>query len=99
MAYIKKEQVLYHIEKLYDVLPLPDSCRHIIASLKAYIKGAPTEDIVEVKHGEWIKNVVEKDGIHRPTFICSECGKRRFVLADYNFCPNCGAKMDGRSDT
>jgi rubrerythrin len=52
-------------------------------------------DYAEVKHGEWIKKVVEKHGIYRPTFICSKCGKRRFVLADYNYCPNCGARMDG----
>lgn len=55
------------------------------------IDDAPTIDAVEVVHGEWIKY---EDG----TTVCSNCG---FTLEDwiqgvfYNFCPNCGAKMDG----
>ena len=66
-----------------------------VDDFETVIKELPIADVEEVKHGEWIKKVVEKHGIHRPILICSKCNKRRFVLADYNFCPNCGAKMDG----
>jgi len=38
------------------------------------------------KHGKWNK-------IHWKAFRCSECNR----LSEYNtnFCPNCGAKMEG----
>lgn len=48
----------------------------------------PTADVVEVVHGEW------KREQNRRT--CSYC---EFVYYDngglFNYCPNCGAKMDG----
>lgn len=65
------------------------------------VKNAPTinpDDLV--KHGEWM--------IRGGRFRCSECdskallkedggsgGFREFVQVKSNYCPNCGAKMDG----
>ena len=49
----------------------------------------PTVDAVEVVHGRWV--------CLEPImclFICSECGQR-IVSESFNYCPNCGAKMDG----
>ena len=52
----------------------------------------PADAAVAV-HGRWIE---EHDYLK-----CSECGvmvKRNFVffdIGDWNFCPNCGARMDG----
>ena len=52
------------------------------------INDTPTADVVEVKHGHWIKRGNEKK--------CSVCG---FIYYsnndDWNGCPNCLAKMDG----
>ena len=56
-----------------------------------------TEEIGYVKHGEWIP-----DKVNEPTkfFYCSEC-KGLIQLSHYaykcyyNYCPTCGAKMDG----
>ena len=43
----------------------------------------------EPKTGEWIDDgCIEK---------CSQCGERR-EFPHWDFCPNCGAKMDGDSD-
>lgn len=57
-------------------------------------KDTPAADVTPVVHGEWITI----DGISR----CSECG----YIPAYDsaiddlfyspYCPNCGAKMDGR---
>lgn len=38
--------------------------------------------------GRWISN-------HDGSWNCSECGLRVLVYAKGNFCPNCGAKMEG----
>jgi rubrerythrin len=51
-------------------------------------------DAVEVVHGRWI----EKEYVDEPyggyyLFHCSECGIPN--ARERNYCPNCGAKMDG----
>lgn len=55
---------------------------------------APTADVEEVKHGKW------KD--HPYFYHCELCNKWLDIeqgTADMNYCPHCGAKMDGqRSD-
>lgn len=53
-------------------------------------------DVVEVRHGRWLSNP------HTDELICSECDgiapvdceKEDFY--ESNYCPNCGAKMDGK---
>ena len=55
-----------------------------------------TDDIVEYteqKHGRWGKPAkVDADNVG---YNCSECGE--FGAPCWNYCPNCGAKMDGDS--
>ena len=49
----------------------------------------PAADVAPVKHGEWIQTNV---------FECSECEysfEPEGYLPFFNYCPNCGAKMDG----
>ena len=53
----------------------------------------PTVDAVEVVHGRWVHDKPWLFG-----FECDQCGK--WILpdgtnGDMNYCPNCGAKMDG----
>ena len=55
-----------------------------------YVEQSPTIDAVEVVHGEWIDR---SDGIEGAWNYCSVCGEQAIDL--YDFCPNCGAKMDG----
>lgn len=66
------------------------------------IEEAPGVDAVEVVHGRW--EIDEEDikwGNSLKKRYCTNCGKRphfdkenrEFILSDY--CPNCGAKMDG----
>lgn len=57
----------------------------------------PTVDAVEVVHGEWTCD--SEDGFENYDWHCSQCGgsipyrcgNPKFT----NYCPNCGAKMDG----
>jgi len=68
------------------------------------INGMPTVDADPVRHGTWIeckaKNIIT--GEVRLVRKCSECGSGYFIY-DFlnsvdeipNYCPNCGAKMDG----
>ena len=60
----------------------------------AFIENAPEEDVAPVVHG-YNKQPPSM-------FECSICGWMDWdtVLADgtFNFCPNCGARMDGDED-
>lgn len=80
-----------------------ETCRHCIGETKCdtfcdtgeqYIPDMskiPTADVVEVKHGEWIKTPCsEKDGDAH----CSECN--HWDWSDCKYCSECGAKMDGK---
>lgn len=64
----------------------------------------PAADVVEVKHGEWIKTTIAErcgtDELHRivyrdrETVKCSECGNPSPIYnIKFEFCPRCGAKM------
>ena len=65
------------------------------------INDAPTVDAVEVVHGKWERTqFVGKSGFYNlRDVICSECKTVCSFLYDkntpMNYCPNCGAKMDG----
>lgn len=54
-----------------------------------YIKGLPSEDVQPVRHGRW----TDDTGIEGAWNYCSVCGEQAIDLYDY--CPNCGARMDG----
>lgn len=69
-----------------------------------YLNTLPTVDAVEVVHAEWID--IRFDQMWRSMLTtCSHCkirGEVRvksnecgFAVPDSNYCPNCGAKMDG----
>lgn len=54
------------------------------------IKTLPIADVEPVRHGEWIKTSYYE--VH----CCSVCGKPSNTSKGlHNFCPECGAKMDG----
>lgn len=62
------------------------------------VRDAPTVDAVEVVHGRWIEEPVSYLGhdLRAVRKKCSVCG---WVNAcRYNYCPSCGAKMDGGND-
>lgn len=69
------------------------------------IEQIPTVDAVEVVHGRWIVDAVEVDhpflefeSVWRDVHQCSIC-KEYFDVSDArNYCPNCGAKMDGGNE-
>lgn len=61
--------------------------------LQGFIK-KHAADVVEVRHGRW----VGRGSIADPYIKCSLCGQEKPILLGnfkFNYCPNCGAKMDG----
>ena len=60
----------------------------------------PTADVVEVKHGRWIKDrLCSTSGGTYGVRRCSVCEDYyQDVGYGWNYCPNCGAKMEGEED-
>ena len=68
---------------------------HLSGYIEEYINDAPTIDAVPVVHAKWGKPI--EYGLpyaaNHLGVVCSCCCK--WSDNKYNFCPNCGAKMDG----
>ena len=59
------------------------------------IDEAPTIDAEPARHGRWIW---VRDKYNYPIGMkCSECGRRVKNFGE-NYCPKCGAKMDGGAE-
>ena len=62
------------------------------------IKAIPADDVVQVRHGLWVSVP------HKLARVCSVCNRDEpYKFADidadvYDYCPNCGAKMDEVSE-
>ena len=74
-----------------------DGKEHDGVTLQSIIDKVPTADVVEVKHGKWIRY-----GINSKSCTCSNCNITQTVniyndKVMFNYCPYCGAKMK-RSD-
>ena len=82
--YIKRESVIDLITRRYEN---PEIGTQEINSI-------PAADVAPVVHGRWIHDGCRIEGgidwCH-----CSECGKSDNFCARTNYCPKCGAKMDG----
>lgn len=57
------------------------------------IEEANTADVAPIRHGEWIMKP-DPYGFFEEIPVCSACGCTTKMRETYNFCPNCGAKMD-----
>lgn len=70
----------------------------IAQTLQRYVKRAPAADVAPVRHGRWIEYtkviIPEPYNKWEQAWKCSECGFDDGFVA-YNYCPNCGARMDG----
>ena len=61
------------------------------------VKYVPTADVVEVKHGGWLRGGIwgDTDSVE---YKCSVCRETTYNGNLFIYCPRCGAKMDGRSE-
>lgn len=88
--YIEREAAYEDFEKCNSENPKWTPSR-----VKALIARQKSEDVSPVQHGRWEK----QSGL----YSCSECGMTcpydvKADVIEYwscNYCPNCGAKMDG----
>jgi hypothetical protein len=92
--YIERELLLQKLSKILDFCRKDKTVNGLTALFNVgdAVMDCPTADVVEVVHGEWI-SLEPCIGL----FECSLCG-HKIIKEKCNFCPNCGAKMDGKGD-
>lgn len=61
------------------------------------VEGIPAADVRPERHGHWIYQKPDNEFSWKP-YLCSACGEKGGK--NYTeFCPHCGAKMDGKDVT
>ena len=61
------------------------------------IENAPTIDAEPVRHGRW-EELQEKRIFGKRFLRCSNCNSENGIMIRFNYCFNCGAKMDGGAE-
>ena len=89
--YIERDAIEKAFAKEIHTNYLDDYAKGFQAALLA-VMSIPAADVAPVRHGHWVK---EKPDvlIHWHCSVCKNC----YYLEEpnANYCPNCGAKMDG----
>lgn len=84
--YITRDMMLLNAEQAIHIIPAAD-----VVTWEALQKTwkIANHDVAPVRHGRWIT----KPYMMGNTQYCSVCGEN--YGRQHNYCPNCGAKMDG----
>ncbi len=99
--YIKREDALEQFD-YYDL------GEYLTTQIRGMLMDVPSANVAPVRHGYWLPMVAENKMTKdiRGARACSECGASYFSYYDVpdiedvvpNYCPNCGARMDGDED-
>ena len=92
MANEKRLDLIDRVALISDLRTFKGLGAMVAETLVRFTEKQPTVDAVEVVHGRWINPYMNRYG--HPCHCCSECGFKA-SYQDKNYCPNCGAKMDG----
>ena len=99
--YIKREDALEKLQVLWDEIHdlygwgIDPDCKVGIDESMRVVSSVPSADVGPVKHGEWEDTNLKNGDIG---WRCSVCGFGVRRLNANHYCPNCGARMDGKSD-
>ena len=92
--YLEREAIEKAFAEEISTNYLDDYAKGFQAALLA-VMSIPTADVAPVRHGEWASD--------ETAVTCTACGRsydidfeiKQTVIRDFDYCPNCGAKMDG----
>lgn len=94
MAYVEKEKVLEIAKDEY----YSDFHKSMadLTSLRELLEDTPNADVVEVRHSYWQCSNVRMSS---RDITCRYCHRTETINngnEDFEYCPHCGAKMDGK---
>ena len=100
---IDADDLMVYLHCRMGQIPCDEYGLYLLADVAEYVAKMPTIEAEPVKHGKWIKtfrgmceSVNTGEMLKRFIYKCSDCD---YVTGNqgehFNFCPNCGARMDG----
>ena len=93
--YILKNMAFLDVERDHE--KTEEAIRMAISALET-IDHITAAEVASVTHGWWILKIHDEDDDGGyPLYHCSSCDHPRPHKRD-NYCPNCGAKMDGERE-
>ena len=91
----EREHLIRCLKRIHDADFTPGVYKHSVYGRAAMFL-EETADAVEVVHGRWEKRQAIIFDDEMIGYRCSECNTT--WDAETNYCPHCGAKMDGDGD-
>jgi len=91
--YIRKQDA---IDDLHTQLMYRMGTDDMKRRLDDWVKTLPSADVVPVVHSRWVLG-----GYDDMYYVCEKCRHKQseyYAKPTANFCPNCGAKMDGQGE-
>ena len=83
--YIERGTAIAKLNALEVIEPLST-----MTDAKQFLADMPAADVAPVVHARWVG-----DGLKGNWCYCSNCEKAASFFMTSDYCPNCGAKMDG----
>lgn len=94
--YIEREALLKEIDEIHKRhgLPEDEEMEFSETDIRGLLLCLHAADVAPVVHGRWI---FKRGNYEADECNCSECGQLMVTAVGKraNFCPNCGARMDG----
>ena len=89
--YIDADALIAKAERVYNygLVVSVDDINDAPTVIEGIVGEIPSADVAPVKHGEWLKA-----NPYNRFMDCSVCGFFQ-DHTEFNYCPNCGARMDG----
>lgn len=94
MEFIEREKAINKIDEWLDSVGSIIVGKGLTSygELVGCLEDTPAADVVEVRRGHW-----EQGDYYDIGDVCSECEyDSHLILCKYKYCPQCGAKMDGK---
>lgn len=98
IEYILRSDILYHIVEFEERCHNDRWTETHEIAYKAEIDQIPAADVAPVMHGQWIvkgdAQPISNDKVYGCS-LCDDKNRRYYKWQLSNYCPSCGAKMDG----
>ena len=76
--------------------------QELCKAVESVFRDMPAADVAPVVHGKWVHSRYDRSSGQFDVVKCSRCGLEAYAMAyhvrDGNYCPRCGARMDGGNE-
>lgn len=92
--FITKEFALSCVDSFLSKTGMPIAAQYFYDCFRE----CKVADVQSIKHGQWNEIYHDNENYSASCSCCQEPTVRRVWFRPYDFCPHCGARMDGDSN-